>query len=160
MNDGRPVSNVLNDALRTDITFSGHTPFVSWQETVGGEARTFVAHLDGERFALDTPGGIGGADPDVRAPISSNCIGTPFSADGDACQGGAAPQAFFLHLQAGAPKRLLANAIAAAAPRGGGGGAPPAGQANGNGGGQASGTAKRGPRVSISGATLRLDRSG
>src|SRR4051812_2377765 len=63
MNDGRPVSNVLNDALRTDITFSGHTPFVSWQDTVGGEARTFVAHLDGERFALDTPGGIGAPSP-------------------------------------------------------------------------------------------------
>src|SRR4051794_41307231 len=73
MNDGRPVSNVLNDALRTDITFSGHTPFVSWQETVGGEARTLVAHLDGERFALDTPGGIGGAEPDLRAPISFSC---------------------------------------------------------------------------------------
>ena len=113
VNDGQPVSNVLNDSVRPDITFSGHTPFVSWQETVGGEARTFVAHLDGERFALDTPGGIGGAEPDLRAPISSNCIGTPFNADGDACQGGAAPQAFFLHLQAGAPKRLLANAIAA-----------------------------------------------
>jgi hypothetical protein len=160
-NDGQPVSNVLNDSVRPDITFSGHTPFVSWQETVGGEARTFVAHPDGERFALDTPGGIGGAEPDLRAPISSNCIGTPFNADGDACQGGAAPQAFFLHLQAGAPKRLLANAIAPDAAHGGGAGTPPAGQGGGNGNGRGSGgTAKRGPRVTISGATLRLDRSG
>ena len=160
VNDGQPVSNVLNDSVRPDITFSGHTPFVSWQETVGGEARTFVAHLDGERFALDTPGGIGGAEPDLRAPISSNCIGTPFNADGDSCQGGAVPQAFFLHLQAGAPKRLLANEIAADAPHGGGGaGAPPAG-GQGNGGGPPAGTGKHGPRVSISGATLRMDRSG
>jgi hypothetical protein len=132
---------------------------VSWQETVGGEARTFVAHLEADRFALDTPGGIGAAEPDLRAPISSNCIATPCNADGDACQGGAAPQAFFLHLKAGAPKRLLGNAIAPAGGAGGGtgAGAPAPGQGN---GGPGNGTGKRGPRMTISGATLRMDRGG
>jgi hypothetical protein len=157
MNDGRPVSNVLNDSVRPDITFSGHTPLVSWQETVGGQARTFVSHLQGGRFVLDTPGGIGGAEPDLRAPISSNCIGTPFNADGDACQGGAAPRAFLLHLQAGSPKRLLANAITPDAPPAGGGAGGTGAPAPGRGG---PGTGRRGPHVSISGATLRLDRRG
>src|SRR4051794_28934572 len=160
MNDGQPVSNVLNDSTRPDIAFAGHTPFVSWQETVGGAPRTFVAHLAGERFVLDTPGGIGGAEPDLRAPISSNCIATPFNADGDACQGGTAPQAFFLHLQAGTPNRLPAAAIAPApAPAGGGAGAPGRGRGNGN-GSPGSGTGKRSLRMAISGATLRLDRRG
>ena len=45
MNDGQPLSNILNDSVRPDITFSGHTPFVTWQESVGGQARTFVSHL-------------------------------------------------------------------------------------------------------------------
>jgi hypothetical protein len=161
MNDGQPVSNVLNDSTRPDITFSGHTPFVSWQETVGGEARTFVAHLQGEKFVLDTPGGIGGAEPDLRAPISSNCIATPFNADGDACHGGAKPDAFFLHLQAGTPKRLLANAAPAGAATGGANGAgnPAAGNGNGNANGNP-GTGKRTLRMAISGATLRMDRRG
>jgi hypothetical protein len=158
MNDGQPVSNILNDSTRPDITFSGHVPFVSWQETVGGQARTFVAHLDGARFVLDTPGGIGGAEPDLRAPISSNCIATPFNADGSACQGGAAPQAFFLHLQAGAPKRLLANAIVPNPAPGGGAGAPAPAPAPGHPAGPGAG--KRGPRMTISGATLRMDRRG
>ena len=105
--------------------------------------------------SLDTPGGIGGAEPDLRAPVSSNCIATPFDADGDACQGGVAPQAFFLHLQAGAPKRLLGEAIApaarAAAPRrtrrGPGHGGP--------GAGTSAARAWRSPAT-----TLRMDRSG
>ena len=154
MNDGQPLSNILNDSVRPDITFSGHTPFVTWQESVGGQARTFVSHLEGGRFVLDTPGGIGGAEPDLRAPVSSNCIATPFNADGDACQGGAAPQAFFLHLQTGSPKRLLADAIAPAAPGGGGSQGPGSGT-SGPGGGT-----KHGPRVAIAGAGLRMDRSG
>src|SRR4051794_15031626 len=160
MNDGQPVSNILNDSVRPDITFAGHTPFVSWQETVAGEARTFVAHLHGERFVLDTPGGVGGAEPDLRAPVSSNCIATPFNADGDACQGGAAPEAFFLHLQAGTPKRLLANAIPSAGsgtPGGAAGGAPSPAAGSGNGG---PGAGKRSLRMTISGATLRMDRRG
>ena len=154
MNDGQPLSNILNDSVRPDITFSGHTPFVSWQESVGGQARTFVSHLEGGRFVLDTPGGIGGAEPDLHAPVSSNCIATPFNADGDACQGGAAPQAFFLHLQASSPKRLLADAIAPAA-QGGGGNQGPGSGAGGPGGGT-----KHGPRVAIARAGLRMDRSG
>ena len=94
--------------MQPDITFSGNTPYVSWQET--GPQR-FVGHLAGAGFVVDTPGGIPGAEPDLRAPVSSNCIATPFDADGDACQGGVAPQAFFLHLQAGAPKRLIGEAV-------------------------------------------------
>ena len=157
MNAGRPVSSVTNDSVRPDIAFSGHTPFVSWQERVGGRARTFVAHLQGDRFVLDTPGGIGSAEPDLRAPISSNCIATPFNADGDACQGGAAAQAFFLRLQAGPPKRLLASAIAPDLPPAGGTGGlgtPAAGH-----GGPGAGR-RRGPHVTIAGTTLRMDRSG
>jgi hypothetical protein len=169
MNDGQPVSNVLNDSTRPDIAFSAHTPLVSWQETVGGEARTFVAHLDGAKFVLDTPGGIGGAEPDLRAPISSNCIATPFNSDGDACQGGATPDAFFLHLQAGSPKRLLASEIANDVATPGAPGAPGGGSGSGSGGGAGApapganpgpGTTTGALRLTIGGATLRLNRRG
>jgi hypothetical protein len=147
---GRPVSGG-GDAVKPDIAFSGHTPYVSWQES----GRTFVGHLAGSGFALDTPGGIPGAAPDLRAPVSSNCIATPFDGDGDACPGGAAPQAFFLHLQAGAPKRLLAEAVVP----GGQGGGPVGGPAQGPGHG-GPGASQRGPRMTIAATTLRMDRSG
>jgi hypothetical protein len=155
MNDGQPVSNVLDDAVRPDITFSGHTPFISWQETVGGQARTFVAHLAGSRFALDTPGGIAGAQPDLRAPISSNCIATPFNMDGNACQGGAQPDVFFLHLQAGTPKKLFASTLGpdAAPGNGGGAGTPPPNGHPGPGG-------KGALHLAIARGTLRMDRHG
>jgi hypothetical protein len=111
---------------------------------------------------LDTPGGIAGAEPDLRAPISSNCIATPFNADGDACQGGAQPDVFFLHLQAGTPKRLFASTLGPDAPAGGNG-APAGGNgapAPAPGGNPGPGGRGAGPRMAIGRAALGMDRHG
>jgi hypothetical protein len=119
---GNPISNRANDASRPDISFAGNVPYVSWQEEIGTELRTFVGHFEGgeaaPRFKLDTPGGIAAsAFADVtnpqRAPISSTCTANPFNADGTTCQGGAIGTPFFL-FTAGAPgaKKLFAEAFA------------------------------------------------
>ena len=111
MNDGQPISTVVNDSSRPDITFSRHTPYVSWIENVNGTLKTFVGHFEGNAFKLDTTAGA--ADADIRSPISSNCIATPFNADGDACQAGAAGTPYFLYLNGSTGvKRLLAKAYA------------------------------------------------
>jgi hypothetical protein len=111
MNDGQPISTVVNDSTRPDITFSRHTPYVSWIENVNGTLKTFVGHFEGNAFKLDTTAGA--ADADIRSPISSNCIATPFNADGEACQAGAAGTPYFLYLNGSTGvKRLLAKAYA------------------------------------------------
>ncbi len=102
LNGGRPVSDTSADAATPDITFSGNTPYVTWQS--GG--RTFSGHFEGATFALDTPGGIAGA-ADQRAPVSSGCTANPFTADGAACPGGAAGTPFLL--QTTSDGRLLAH---------------------------------------------------
>ncbi len=120
-NNGQPISNIANDSIRPDITFSGHTPYVSWRESVGTAHRTFVGHFEGGAaspvFKLDTPGGVPDSvelDAPLRAPLSSGCAATPFNGDGDACQGAAVGTPFFLHLDqtAGTPQRLRATAYA------------------------------------------------
>ena len=119
---GNPISNRANNASRPDITFAGNVPYISWQEEIGTELRTFVGHFEGgeaaPRFKLDTPGGIAAsAFADLRnpqrAPISSTCTANPFNADGTTCQGGAIGTPFFL-FTAGAPggKQLFAEAFA------------------------------------------------
>src|SRR5204862_998515 len=64
-NSGEPVSNIVNDATRPDITFSGNVPYISWQEAIGGAQTTFVGHFEGGAtapvFRLDTPTGIAGS---------------------------------------------------------------------------------------------------
>ena len=35
-NNGAPISIDANDATRPDITFDGHTPYVTWREDIGG----------------------------------------------------------------------------------------------------------------------------
>ncbi len=119
---GNPISNRNNDASRPDIAFAGNVPYVSWQQQIGTELRTFVGHFEGgeaaPRFKLDTPSGIAAsAFADVgnpqRAPISSTCTANPFNQDGTTCQGGAIGTPFFL-FTAGAPgaKKLFAEAFA------------------------------------------------
>jgi len=119
---GQPISNRANDAHRPDITFAGNVPYISWQEEIGTELRTFVGHFEGAeaapRFKLDTPGGIAASafadlENPQRAPISSTCTANPFNADGTSCQGGAIGTPFFL-FTAGAPgaKKLFAEAFA------------------------------------------------
>jgi hypothetical protein len=103
-NSGQPVSVTTNDATRPDISFSGHEPYISWHETVGGHDRLFTGHFEGgataPAFHLDTPGGLQpstfGNVVDVRAPISSTCTATPFSSDGTNCRGGAVGTPFAL----------------------------------------------------------------
>ena len=90
------------DSTRPDITFSGNTPYVSWREDLGGGVEQgFDGHFvnaANPTFVLDesdvplTPT----AQADVREPISSACIATPFNQDGAACQGGAVGTPFFL----------------------------------------------------------------
>jgi hypothetical protein len=121
-NHGQPVSDVLNDATRPDITFSGNVPYISWQEQVAKQQVTFVGHFEGGAaapvFELDTPAGIpdsglGDVDEPLRAPISSGCTANPFDADGVSCQGGAIGTPFLLYIagDAGA-QRLFAQAFA------------------------------------------------
>ena len=50
------------------------------------------------------------AQADVREPISSTCIATPFNADGAACQGGAVGTPFFLFTNGTSPRGLFADA--------------------------------------------------
>jgi hypothetical protein len=97
-NNGQPISNTVNDSSRPDITFSGNTPYVTWQENVGGDQRTFTGHFEGlTSFKLDTPAGLDGTTvADLRSPVSSGCTSNPFTADGQACPGGAAGTPFSL----------------------------------------------------------------
>jgi hypothetical protein len=115
VNNGAPISTGTNDSTRPDITFSGNTPYVSWREDVGGIAKGFHGHFvnpANPTFVLDesdvplTPT----AQADVREPISSSCIATPFNSDGAACQGGAVGTPFFLFTNGTSPRGLFANA--------------------------------------------------
>jgi hypothetical protein len=103
VNGGKPVSTLNGDASKPDITFSGNTPYVSWQQSVDGVLRGFYGHFEGGASALtfvnDSPGGElidpAGRVPDLRAPISSACTSDPFTQDGQACPGGASGTPFF-----------------------------------------------------------------
>ena len=115
-NLGQPISNTLNDASRPDIAFSGNTPYITWQEDVGGQRRTFSGHFEGGAaapvFTLDTPAGIArNGAADLRPPVSSTCTANPANADGAACQASALGTPFFLFAD-GAPgaQHLFADA--------------------------------------------------
>jgi hypothetical protein len=122
VNGGAPISTGPNDSLRPDITFSGNTPYVTWREDIGGGVeKAFTGHFvnpASPTFVLDsnevplTPT----AQADVREPISSSCIATPFNSDGAACQGGAIGTPFFLYTNGTSPRGLFANAYQAANP--------------------------------------------
>jgi hypothetical protein len=103
VNDGKALSRGNRDSTVPDITFAGHTPYVTWHEDVNGVPRMFVGHFENPAdptFVIDSPGikrsPEGLTLDDVKSPISSNCTANPFNDDGDACQGGASPKAFFL----------------------------------------------------------------
>jgi hypothetical protein len=115
-NKGQPISLGAADSTRPDITFSGNTPYVSWRENIGGGVtKAFYGHFVNAAdptFVLDesnvplTPT----AQADVREPISSGCIATPFNADGAACQGGAVGTPFFLFTNGSPLRSLFADA--------------------------------------------------
>jgi hypothetical protein len=122
-NSGQPVSNIVNDATRPDITFSGNVPYISWQEEVATLQMTFVGHFEGGAsaplFKLDTPTGIpnsgfGVVENPRRAPISSGCTANPTNADGTSCEGGAIGTPFFLYTAGddGGIHQLFAQAFA------------------------------------------------
>ncbi len=116
VNGGAPISTGAGDSTRPDITFSGNTPYVSWREDVGGgTVKGFTGHFvnaASPTFVLDhsdvplTPT----AQADVREPISSTCIATPFNSDGAACQGAAIGTPFFLFTNGTSPRGLFADA--------------------------------------------------
>jgi hypothetical protein len=118
VNNGAPISSGSGNATRADITFSGHTPYVTWREPVGGGVeQAFVGHFTdaaNPTFVLDesdvplTPA----AQADVREPISSSCTANPFNQDGSACQGNALGTPFFLFTQGTSPRGLFADADA------------------------------------------------
>jgi hypothetical protein len=125
-NGGKPISSSSANATRADITFSGHTPYVTWRQpsAAAGVDTAFVGHfvnaanptfvLDGSSIVL-TPS----PQADVREPISSACIATPFNSDGNACQGGSATAGtpFLLFTTKGASARsLFADAYEPATP--------------------------------------------
>jgi hypothetical protein len=115
VNGGAPISTGANSSTRPDITFSRNTPYVSWRESVGASVKGFYGHFVNAAdptFVLDeskvplTPT----AQADVREPISSACIATPFNSDGAACQGEAVGTPFFLFTKGTSPRTLLADA--------------------------------------------------
>jgi hypothetical protein len=92
---------------------------VTWREEVGESTRAVTGHFsspatfvtDGNETPL-TPT----AQADVREPISSACIATPFNADGASCQGGAVGTPFFLTINGTTTRSLFANAYEPEAP--------------------------------------------
>ena len=116
VNNAAPISAGPNDSTRPDITFSGNTPYVSWREdTGGGVEKAFTGHFinpANPTFVLDasdvplTPSN----QADVREPISSSCIATPFNNDGQACQGAAVGTPFLLYTNGTNPRGLFADA--------------------------------------------------
>ena len=119
VNGGNPISTPGVESTRADITFSGNTPYVSWREETPSGTRAFVGHFvnaANPTFVLDesdvplTPTGTGSGKAEVREPISSTCIATPFNADGQACQGGALGTPFFLYTNGTSPRALFADA--------------------------------------------------
>ncbi|HZD99337.1 MAG TPA: hypothetical protein VE132_14375, partial [Micromonosporaceae bacterium] len=125
VNGGQPISTGSGDATRPDITFSGNTPYVTWRQQVNGVSEGFAGHFvnaANPTFVLDqsniplTPTGDGAGQANVREPISSSCIATPFNADGKACQGSAIGTPFFLFTNGTSPLRLFSSAYAPDAP--------------------------------------------
>jgi hypothetical protein len=122
VNNGAPISSGTSDSTRPDITFSGNTPYVTWrQDTGNGVTKAFTGHFvsaANPTFVLDqgdvplTPT----AQADVREPISSSCIATPFNNDGQACQGAAVGTPFFLYTNGTSPLGLFADAYQQATP--------------------------------------------
>ena len=119
VNGGQPISSGSGDATRPDITFSGNTPYVTWRQQVNGVSEGFAGHFvnaANPTFVLDqsniplTPTGDGAGMADVREPISSSCIATPFNADGQACQGSAVGTPFFLFTNGTNPLRPVLRA--------------------------------------------------
>jgi len=112
-NHGNPISGGALDAARPDITFSGNTPYVSWREEVEPKVfRGFYGHFvnaASPEFVLDESDVPLASQAEVREPISSGCIATPFNGDGSACQGGALGTPFFLFTN-GSPLGLFADA--------------------------------------------------
>ncbi|HEY3729578.1 MAG TPA: hypothetical protein VGL51_20590 [Solirubrobacteraceae bacterium] len=109
-NGAQPISTGQGDATRPDITFDGNTPYVSWRQNVGGVELGFSGHFvnpANPTFVLDESDVPLTSTADVREPISSGCIATPFNSDGAACQGGAVGTPFFLFTNSGLATRSL-----------------------------------------------------
>ena len=125
VNGGNPISTPGVESTRADITFSGTTPYVTWREETPSGTKAFVGHFvdaANPTFVLDeadvplTPTGPGAGQADVREPISSACIATPFNQDGQACQGGALGTPFFLYTNGTSPLGLFADAYQSSVP--------------------------------------------
>jgi hypothetical protein len=121
VNGGQPISPAGGDSVRTDITFSGNTPYVTFRTDNGGTSTTTVGHFvnaANPTFVVDKSGipTTPLAQADVRAPISSGCTANPFNADGATCQGGALGTPFFLHTNGTSPRSLFADAYQPDAP--------------------------------------------
>jgi hypothetical protein len=121
VNGGNPISTAGVESTRPDITFSGNTPYVTWREETSTGTKAFAGHFVNAAdptFVLDesdvplTPT----AQADVREPISSSCIATPFNMDGQACQGGALGTPFFLFTNGTSPRGLFADAYQPSVP--------------------------------------------
>jgi hypothetical protein len=108
-NGGQPIGT----GDRADITFSGHTPYVTWHHSGKVLSGHFVTP---DQFAPDgLPVGTAATD-EVRAPISSSCTANPFNLDGSACQGAPIGTPFLLFTDGSSPATLFAEAYAPSAP--------------------------------------------
>ena len=103
-NGGQPIAT----GDRADITFSGNTPYVTWHHNGQVPSGHFTTP---DQFVNDGSAVGTSATDQVRAPISSTCIATPFNQDGVACQAGAVGTPFFLFTDGDAAHaKLFANA--------------------------------------------------
>jgi hypothetical protein len=154
-NGGKPLSAGRGDATQPDITFSGNTPYVTWREDVGGGSTVAVAghFATPASFVTDsnetpiTPT----ANADIREPVSSGCIATPFNGDGMACQGGAIGTPFFLTTVGTTHRGLFATAYEPDA--------PVSGAATGVGTSQATVSASVNPRGAAVGVSFQFGTS-
>ena len=93
-NHGRAVGH----GLQPDITFSGHTPYVSFVTPAGVVTGHFMSP---DVFVKDNTSEGPTLTGDSRSSLSSACTADPFTADGSACQAGAFGTPFTLLLDEG-----------------------------------------------------------
>jgi hypothetical protein len=88
-NNNKPIGT----GDRADISFSRHTPYVTWHHGSHVQTGHFATP---NQFVTDNSNIGTNTSSAVRAPISSSCTANPFNGDGSSCQGAPLGTPFFL----------------------------------------------------------------
>jgi hypothetical protein len=103
-NGGKPISSLKSDAEDPDITFSGNTPYVTYEQN----GRTVTGHFANlTTFKVDA---VTAEKTTGRSPVSSSNTSDPFTADGQTPPAGTVGTPFDLVLTDSSPHKLLAKA--------------------------------------------------